>query len=204
MHKNLAATPQSLFYYYESTRKPFLSISELESHEFAELMNDLSNVNTPENRFDEAWKRDFYLTFRPYTERTIRERFIDKGGEPKATTPRYFSLGPTKWFLDWYENPAHIEIPLDTIPSSSISFTYPDSMTSLLIAEDHFEPFRRYKRPYHGEVFRLEELAGLIAEHGLPDEDDPENQSWGNRIVEAQVWDLDLLAPYIDAAAPDN
>ena len=78
------------------------------------------------------------------------------------------TLGPTQWFLDWYEEPKTIEIPLAAIPSTSISFTYPDSMMSLLIAEDRFEPFARFKQPYHGEVFRLEELGTSSLSMGSP------------------------------------
>lgn len=189
--------PGSLFYYYESSRRPFLSISELDSSEFKDMMIGLADADTPENRFDEDWKREFYLFFRPYTEKKIRDFFVRKGGKPVLNAPRYFTLGPSNWFLDWYENPATIEIPLKEMPSESVSFTYPDSMTSLLIAEDRFEPFAKYKQPYHGEVFRLEELEGLIAQYGFPDEDDPTNREYGNRIIEAQLWDLELLEPYM-------
>ena len=189
--------PQSLFYYYETAREPFLSISELEPGRFSALMDDLGIADVVDNRFDEKWKRDFYLFFRPYTERKIRERFIQKGGKPTLIAPRYMTLGATTWFLDWYENAAAIEIPLTEIPSTSISFTYPDSMMSLLIAEDRYEPFARFKMPYHGEVFRLEELHGLIADYGLPDESDPRNLEYGNRIIEAQIWDLAPLMPHV-------
>jgi hypothetical protein len=189
--------PESLFHYYEGNRQPFLSISELEPSKFKELMDELSHLDTTENRFDEKWKRDFYLFFRPYTEQIIRDRFIEKGGKPQLDVPRYATLGPATWFNNWYEDPQAIEIPLADFPSESISFTYPDSMMSLLIAEDRYEPFAKFKQPYHGEVYRLEELLGLVAEYGLPDESDPENIEYGNRIIEAQIWDLSALKPYL-------
>jgi hypothetical protein len=189
--------PKSLFHYYEGSRKPFLSISELEPSKFSELMDEFSRLELPESRFDEKWKRDFYLFFRPYTEQKIREKFIDKGGKPKLKAPRYTTLGPVTWFNNWYEQPEVIEIPLLEIPSDSISFTYPDSMMSLLIAEDRFEPFAKFKQPYHGEVFRLEELEEMVTAYGFPDESDPKNLEYGNRIIEAQIWDLSLLDPYV-------
>ncbi len=189
--------PESLFYYYEDSRDPFLSISELTSAEFAALMEDFAELPISDNRFDELWKREFYLFFRPYTEQTIRQRFIAKGGKPVLTAPRYLTLGPTEWFYDWYEEPKTIEIPLAAIPSTSISFTYPDSMMSLLIAEDRYEPFAKFKQPYHGEVYRLEELGDLVGEYGFPDESNPKNIEYGNRIIEAQIWDYALLAPYV-------
>lgn len=188
--------PQSLFHYYEGSRQPFLSISELQDSKFALLMDEFSELNLPESRFDEKWKRDFYLFFRPYTEQKIRERFIAKGGKPDLIAPRYTTLGPVTWFNRWYQEPKVIEIPLTNIPTESISFTYPDSMMSMLIAEDRHAPFAKFKQPYHGEVFRLEELQELISEYGFPDENDPKNLEYGNRIIEAQIWDLSLLEPY--------
>ena len=160
-------------------------------------MEEFSQLNTAESRFDEEWKRDFYLQFRPYVERVIYDRFLEKGGKPQLRAPRYMTLGPTSWFSNWYENPEVISIPLDAIPHDVISFTYPDSMMSYLIAEDRFEPFSKFKMPYHGDIYRLNEIAEVVAEYGMPDEEDPDNIEHGNRIIEAQIWDLAPLLPYI-------
>ena len=191
--------PKFLYHYYERRRTPFLSMSELRPDAFTELMEDLANSGTPENRFDELEKRNFYRFFRPYVEDKIYHQFIEKGGQPQIAKPRYTTLGPTKWFLDWYQDPAVVEIPLDDIPASAISFTYPDSMMSYLLAEDRFEPFAKFKMPYHGHVFTLDELPGLIDQYGMPDENDPSNIEHGNRIIEAQIWDMAPLQPHIDA-----
>ncbi|MEM7080033.1 MAG: hypothetical protein AAF513_15535 [Pseudomonadota bacterium] len=185
--------PDTLYHYYEKSRGPLRSISELSQQEFTALMHEIGAQGTPENRFDEAWKRDFYLHFRPYLERTIKARFEAKGGRPRIDAPRYFTLGPSTWFLDWYKEPEALAIPLAAIPEDLVSFTFPDSMMSYLIFEDRFEPFAKFKMPYHGEVFLRHELAGLIDSYGLPDESDPRNIEHGNRIIEAQVWDLELL-----------
>lgn len=189
--------PTSLFHYYESSRAPFLSISELDSESFRNMMDEFATLELSESRFDEDWKRDFYLFFRPYTENFFREKFIAKGGKPKLKAPRYATLGAATWFNRWYLEPAEIEIPLARIPAESISFTYPDSMMSLLIAEDRFEPFAQFKQPCHGELYLLEELPELIRRYGLPDEEDPRNLEYGNRIIEAQIWDLDPLQSYL-------
>ena len=53
----------------------------------------------------------------------------------------YFTLGAVSWFLDWYQDPKELTLDLSAIPEEVISFTYPDSMMSYLIAEDRFEPF---------------------------------------------------------------
>lgn len=105
----------------------------------------------------------------------------------------YFTLGAVSWFLDWYQDPRELILDLSAIPEEVISFTYPDSMMSYLIAEDRFEPFAQFKMPYHGEVFTLAEIQGIVREYGMPDEEDPQNIEHGNRIIEAQVWDVALL-----------
>ena len=43
------------------------------------------------------------------------------------------------------------------------------------------------------EVFTLDEIESVIEEHGMPDEEDPNNIEHGNRIIEAQIWDLEKL-----------
>ena len=189
--------PNSLFHYYEKSRQPFLSISETADTQFTEIMDGLSKLPTPENRFDTEDKRNFYLFFRRYTENAIHRQFIAKGGKPILEAPRYMTLGSVSWFMDWYEDPGTLEIPLDAFDESSISFTYPDSMMSMLLAEERYEPFRKYKMPYHGQVYLRSELPQLIAEYGMPDETDEQNIEYGNRIIEAQIWDLEPLSKYI-------
>ena len=112
--------PDKIYHYYERRRGPLRSMSELSADAFAELMDELAAVPTPENRFDEAWKREFYAFFRPYVEQTIRERFISKGGNPQLRAPRYFTLGPTRWFEDWYQETETLAIPLADVPDTAI------------------------------------------------------------------------------------
>jgi hypothetical protein len=47
-----------------------------------------------------------------------------------------------------------------------ITFTYPDSMTSLPLATliEH----REDRKPYHGQVFTLDEIERVVAEYGMP------------------------------------
>jgi len=189
--------PKSLYHYHEKSRAPFLSISETGTRQFVEIMNEVGRSPIRDNRFDTQEKRDFYHFFRIYTEKKIRSEFIGKGGQPKLKAPRYMTLGPTNWFSDWYEEAEVIEIPLSEFDESYISFTYPDSMMSMLIAENRYEPFAKFKRPYHGKVFMLSELVQLVEEYGFPNEEDAENLEHGNRIIEAQIWDLAVIEDHI-------
>lgn len=189
----MPAIPENLYHYHEGSRLPFLSISETTTSQFTEIMNKVGRSSISDNRFDSQAKRDFYQYFRLYTEEKMRRKFIEKGGLPTLKAPRYMTVGPTNWFYDWYEDTKVIEIPLSEFSESHISFTYPDSMMSMLLAEDRYPPFAKYKQPYHGKLFVRSELEQLVEEYGFPDEGDAENLEHGNRIIEVQVWDSSVI-----------
>ena len=192
-----AELPTHLYHYYEASGAPFRSLSDLSDAQFNQHMETIANQTMVVNRFATPELRATYLRFRRYTERVIRARFISKGGNPELDAPRYLTLGPSRWFDDWYEQPREISIELATLDPAYVSFTYPDSMTSLLMAEDRFEPYRPYKQPHHGQVFTLAELTALVARIGLPDPNDATNQRYGNLIVEAQLWSERPLRPWL-------
>jgi len=150
------------------------------------------------NRFTSPEMRGYYLYFRRQTERLIKERFVRKGGEPDIDAPRYLTLGPVKWFFDWYLCADEVSLAIADVDPRKISFTYPDSMTSLLLAEGSFEPYRPFKAAHHGEVYTLQELPELIDSLGMPDENDPVNQQFGNLIVEAQLWSLEPISHWLE------
>ncbi|XGV94695.1 MAG: hypothetical protein ACAF41_18345 [Leptolyngbya sp. BL-A-14] len=47
------------------------------------------------------------------------------------------------------------------------SFTYPDSMPSLAISTDTIGRADSYRKPIHGQVFTLEEIAEVVREYGM-------------------------------------
>jgi hypothetical protein len=89
-----------------------------------------------------------------------------------------------------------IEVPLSAIRPESVSFTYPDSMVSALVAAEKNPDY--YEPDYHGQVFTLGEIAQIVRSKGLPGE------GWVTRMpkhyahyIEAQVWDRRALADYV-------
>jgi hypothetical protein len=73
---------------------------------------------------------------------------------------------------------AEVVLPLAMLPSDVTSVTYPDSFTAMGLGPDYGLPHDH--RPYHGRVFRLEELPDLVATYGLPtDEADAPGSSDG-------------------------
>lgn len=189
--------PTELYHYFEAGTPPFRSLSELSDTDFALEMERIGEQPIKTNRFTSPEMRRYYLYFRRQTERLASEKFSHKGGRPEIEAPRYLTLGPVKWFYDWYTQADEVRLPIGDLDPLTLSFTYPDSMTSFLLAEGSFEPYKPFAQPHHGEVFTLQELPALIQELGMPDEDDPINQQFGNRIVEAQLWSLAPLSPWI-------
>ena len=196
--------PKYLYHYYEKSREPFLSITGTDEINARSIIDKIGQSSIIFNRWDTPQKCEFYSFFRNYTEKKIRSMFIGKGGKPILEFPRYMTLGPTNIYNLYYEDTGVIEIPLEEFDDAVISFTYPDSMMTLMLAENRYEElslFRifdieRYKRPHHGEVFTKSELKIVIEKYGLPDEYAQRNHP-GNRIIEAQIWDIEVIKKYV-------
>jgi hypothetical protein len=84
--------------------------------------------------------------------------------------------------------PASLKKQLDAFRADVLTFTYPDSMASLLIAtrDDHI----LHRKPYHGRVFTLPEIRKVVSKFGLPGnrwKTDPAMKY--EKFIEVQVWD---------------
>ena len=141
-----------------------------------------------------------YLRLRRQTEGWLRQAFIAKGGAPRDAYPIYLVLGMSKW-LQTSLDPAtaattvEIHVPLSLFKECELSFTYPDSMVSYLIAQEKGSKY--YLPEYHGKVFTLPEIRSIIEANGLPGE------KWGTNLppdlanyIEAQVWNREALMEY--------
>ena len=148
-------------------------------------------------RFQEPTR---YLRMRKQIEQYFRQAFIAKGGEPRETCPIYMTLGRTKWMQNDIDaitlaTTTEIQVPISLFRECDISFTYPDSMVSFLLAEEKESEY--YLPDYHGKVFTLSEIRAIIESLGLPGE------KWGTNLpismpnyIEAQVWNHEPLIDY--------
>jgi hypothetical protein len=187
-----------LIHVYKRGAEPFRSLSALSDAEALDIMKDLYMEGSV---FWERFKDPaFYLQARRQVEQWLRQEFIAKGGAPREAYPIYMVLGRSKWLLTAVDEvtratTVEIEVPLSLFGEGDISFTYPDSMvTSLLAYQKNPE---HYLPDYHGKVFTLAEIRDIIETKGLP------GDSWGNNIpshlanyIEAQVWDHRPLLAY--------
>ena len=180
----------TLTHYYRKVSRPFLTLSEHADERAAEIIDELSRkeplprrLTTPE-----------YLPRRRQIERTMRDQFVSKGGHPVRHTPHYMILGT---WSHWEQEDGFdsVTIPLSAFDPEVISFTYPDSWVSFAGVMLSGDPLPRF--PYHGHVYRLDELESLVAAHGLPGErwrteDDRRMETY----IEAQIWDDAVISDF--------
>ena len=110
-------------------------------------------------------------------------------------------VGNPPW-LDRVADPAtiasteKIQVPISIFDETDISFTYPDSMVTLLLENLKNPEF--YQPDYHGKLFTLAEIQEIVARKGLPD------QGWETKVpedlahyLEAQVWNHKPLERFL-------
>jgi len=71
-------------------------------------------------------------------------------------------------------------------------------MLSMLLSEDSYEAYKQYKLACHGKVFLKSELESVIEKYGLPKQSIHEEFQPGRYIIEAQIWDLEVINKYVE------
>jgi hypothetical protein len=140
------------------------------------------------------------MDLRRLTEARLRELFIAAGGKPERPTPHYFVLGDSPWYEGLAEKMEHVQLPLAALPPDQASITYPDSFTAMGFGTQ--SGLGQQPRPYHGRVFRLDELAGLIEQFGTPAPSrDGGYQTWttwpAEPYIEVQLWSDEPISAYL-------
>jgi hypothetical protein len=108
----------------------------------------------------------------------LRRRFVERGGNPVLKNPIYFFLGRSARFEESERNIGYY-LRLQDIDSSSISFTYGDSMFCCS-AQTRRQAGEKYLNPLCEQLYRLEDLPRLFADRYFPVRDP--------LPVEAQLW----------------
>lgn len=190
-----ASVVDFLVHFYGLVGGPFRSLTDLSDEEALALMRKLY---IPGSVFWERFENpERYLGARRKTEAWMREAFVAKGGTPREVRPIYMILGRSPWVersadRATIESTREIVVPLSGLGAGDVSFTYPDSMVSMMVAAsrdpDSFQP------GYHGELFTLERIQAIVERKGMPD------QGWETRVpsrfahyIEAQVWNREAL-----------
>lgn len=138
-----------------------------------------------------------YLERRLTTERWLYAERKRKLGKTRLDHPIYCFLGDFADGLD-PSRPESLVIPLAALPPETLTFTYPDSMASLALATKAAHAAERM--PYHGQVFTLDEIRDVIAEHGMPDQRGKMAvPKFNDRFIEVQVWDDRPLRRFLES-----
>lgn len=191
--------PTFLTHYYEGSERPFMSLSDLDDTALEQEFAELGQMTLGVHRFKTSDTARHYMRLRRDAEAKVRLKFIEKGGKPILQNPRYMVLGASTWFEQWYVEPREIRISLEHFNAAQISFTYPDSLITIILAENpRWEAFRK---PYHGLVFTRDEIDAVVLQHGMPDESDPARFTTEEHLIEAQIWDMAPLQAYLPTSA---
>lgn len=188
-----------LYHYYKKGSVTFDSLTENDDATAVQLMQDMYVAGSL------LWERFAaprqYLDARRYTEKWLRDEFIKKGGRPEIANPIYFVFGNSIWYEKNETDSIQMEtgtikIPLEIFNDEEVSFTYPDSMLTLLLAYQKMPEY--YLPEYHGKLFGLAEIKAIIAQNGLP------GYGWNPVLpekmpnyIEAQVWNKSKLLEYV-------
>jgi hypothetical protein len=187
-----------LTHIYQRGAEPFQSLSALCDAEALQIMAGLYIEGSAYwGRFEQPQE---YLQMRRRTESWLRQAFIAKGGKPRLSYPIYFMVGKPPW-LERAADPAtvastvQIQVPVSIFEEGDISFTYPDSMVTMLM--ENLKDPEMYQPDYHGKLFTLTEIRAIVAVKRLPDE------GWETRVpdhlahyIEAQVWNREPLLEF--------
>ena len=187
-----------LIHLYKRGAEPFRTLSALQEEDAISIMKSLYQAGSIFwERFEDPIA---YLRLRKQIEQSIRETFIAKGGMPRAAHPIYMAFGRTRWMQTGLDavtlaTTTEIEVPLSLFQECDVSFTYPDSMVSFLLAREKDPEY--YLAEFHGKVFTLSEICSIVESSGLPGE------RWGTNLpssmpnyIEAQVWNHAPLLEY--------
>jgi hypothetical protein len=187
-----------LIHLYKRGTEPFRTLSALREEESISIMKSLYQAGSIFwERFEDPIA---YLRLRKQIEQSIREAFIAKGGMPREAHPIYMAFGRTRWMQTSLDavtlaTTTEIEVPISLFQECDVSFTYPDSMVSFLLAREKHPDY--YLPDFHGIVFTLSEIRCIIESSGLPGE------KWGTNLpgsmpnyIESQVWNHAPLIEY--------
>ena len=194
--------PDVITHYHSQTDRPFQNLSDLKPDELAEVLEKLKQRKADNPNYKRVFGKR-YMDFRRKTETKLRDLFEARGGKPKRQSPHYFVLGECAWFSGLYPDPETVKLDWRLLPKEVVSFTYPDSFVSMRLGPDYGLPPEPVQ-PYHERAFLMDELADVVAEHGLPEGDaDEEYEGYHNRrfekYIEVQVWTDDPVAKFLNS-----
>jgi hypothetical protein len=166
------------YHYFERSRGPFLSLSELDAGEAERLLEELRQ----NSRLMASFRGPRYLARRHELEMLARKILVEKGGRPETSTPGYMVMGPCPWLESWYVEPASLCIPVGAFDPLKVSFSYGDLFPTFGTAADDGKEYRR-------QVYTFAEIWSLVDRYGYPQDWNPDGSEGPERYIEVHVWE---------------
>ena len=113
-----------LYHYYDKTIGPFKNLTDSSIEDAKRILEEIK-ISKP--NVQSAKRHATYMEDRLYYEEILREKFKEKGGVIKRQVPHYMVIEHSPWLSTWFENSAHIKIPIEEFDLATLSFTYGDS-----------------------------------------------------------------------------
>lgn len=178
--------PQHFTHYYTKQYGPFTNVMELYDNNNAEVFRPSAESTIVHKRFSHS----FYFPCRKKAEERLRVGFAAKGGVMKDKYPIYFCYGDSDYIEACSDSKFlnKIQIPVRTLNSKYMSFTYPDSM-ALHVIKDVLKD-DRYLHSYYYDVFTYSEINTVIQQYGFPLKRwNIDNEHKFDTFIEMQYWD---------------
>lgn len=90
------------------------------------------------------------------------------------------------WLSSWFEQSAFIKIDINEFDKNTISFTYGDSHPT-------FSPKVNDGKEYRKNLYTYNEILGIIAKYGLPQDWNNDGKYGPERYIEAHIWSDDVI-----------
>ncbi len=176
-----------LYHYYDKTIGPFRNLSELP---VAEAKAVLEEIRRQKPLAQSAKRDEKYVEHRRNCESILRAAFAKKGGIIQRQAPHYLVVEHSPWLSTWFENCAFVKIPIEQFDTSTVSFTYGDSMPT-------FSPTIQDGREYRHTLYTYEEILPVIEKYGLPQDWNGDGGYGPERYIEAHVWSDETIGAYL-------
>ena len=109
---------------------PLLNIMRLPKDEAFALAHEMAEQNKNTTAFYRFADFENYYLRRLQTDKLLYTRFMELGGRPLQKHPLSFVLQGSDYLNGWFDNGIVTTIPLNSVSSKHISFTYGDSMAA--------------------------------------------------------------------------
>lgn len=192
----MTSIPDFITHYHPAEDAPFQNLSDVQQEDLPTIIEHLHK------RREAGSKRVFgkaYMDFRRDTEIQLRQLFIEAGGKPERSAPHYFVLGSSEWFAGLYPRTGSVRVSLSALSPQTTSFTYPDSVVAMRFGPKYGLPPDPI-RPYHEQVFLIDQLDEMIGQYGLPDDGGSASDAYADyhkkefeKYIEVQVWTDDPI-----------